>query len=266
MRLEPALRPTYASSVIDFGKTAADYALHRAGFPERFFDRLALQGIGRPGQAVVDVGTGTGTLARGLARRGVAVIGVDPSAAMLGQARELAAAEGLTIDFREGHAEALPLADGAVDVVTAGQCWHWFDRPRAAAEARRVLRHDGRVVLAHFDWIPQAGSVVEATEALVQAHNPAWRLAGGAGLYPAWLADLSGAGFFDLETASFDVAVTYSHEAWRGRIRASAGVAASLPPDAVARFDAAHAAMLAVRFPDPVEAPHRVWWVTGRRD
>ena len=171
----------------------------------------------------------------------------------------------MTIDFREGRAEALPLADGAVDVVAAGQCWHWFDRPRAAAEARRVLGPGGRVVIAHFDWIPQPGSVVEAAEALVQAHNPEWRFAGGTGLYPRWLADLTGAGFVDLETASFDVAVTYSHEAWRGRIRASAGVAASLPPDAVARFDAAHAAMLAARFPDPVEAPHRVWWLTGRR-
>jgi len=34
----------------------------------------------------------------------------------------------------------------------------------------------------------------------------------------------------------------------------------------VARFDAEHASLLAARFPDPVEAPHRVWWVTGRRD
>ena len=171
--------------MIDFGKTAADYARHRAGFPERFFERLALQGIGRHGQAVVDIGTGTGTLARGLARRGCAVTGVDPSAAMLAEARELAAAEGLTIDFREGRAEALPLADGAFDVVTAGQCWHWFDRPRAAAEARRVLGPGGRVVIAHFDWIPQPGSVVEAAEALVQAHNPEWRFAGGIGTLPA---------------------------------------------------------------------------------
>jgi len=252
--------------MIDFGRTASDDALHRAGFPERFFERLAVLGIGRLGQVVIDVGAGTGTVARGLARRGCTVIGVDPSGALLAQARALAVAEGLRVDFREGRAEALPVEDAAVDVVAAGQCWHWFDRTRAAAEARRVLRPGGRVVIAHFDWLPLPGSAVEATEALVLAYNPAWAFAGGTGLHPAWLADLSGAGFVDLETASFDVAVTYSHEAWRGRIRASAGVAASLPADDVARFDAEHASLLAARFPDPVEAPHRVWWVTGRRD
>ena len=59
--------------------------------------------------------------------------------------------------------------------------------------------------------------------------------------------------------------MTYSHEAWRGRIRASAGVGASLPPGKVARFDAEHAAMLAGRFPeDPFVAPHRCFAVVCR--
>ncbi|MEM8709038.1 MAG: methyltransferase domain-containing protein, partial [Actinomycetota bacterium] len=61
-----------------FGNAAADYATHRAGFPDELFDRLAPHGIGRSGQRVVDLGTGTGTVARQLARRGCSVIGVDP--------------------------------------------------------------------------------------------------------------------------------------------------------------------------------------------
>jgi predicted RNA methylase len=56
---------------VDFAKTAEDYRRHRAGFPGSFFDRLAAYGIGHVGQRVVDLGTGTGTLARGL--RGAAV-------------------------------------------------------------------------------------------------------------------------------------------------------------------------------------------------
>jgi len=83
-------------------------------------------------------------------------------------------------------------------------------------------------------------------------------LGGGHGLHPKCLADLAGAGFERLETFSFAQPVSYSHAAWRGRIRASAGVAASLDAAAVARFDAAHAAMLAQRFPDqPLAVPHR---------
>ncbi|HTW06785.1 MAG TPA: methyltransferase domain-containing protein [Acidimicrobiales bacterium] len=67
---------------IEFGKTAEDYARHRAGFPESLFDRLVTFGIGRSGQEVVDVGTGTGTVARNFALRGCRVVGIDPSPEM----------------------------------------------------------------------------------------------------------------------------------------------------------------------------------------
>jgi hypothetical protein len=60
--------------------------------------------------------------------------------------------------------------------------------------------------------------------------------------------------------------VPYTHESWRGRIRASAGIAASLPADAVARFDVAHAHMLSERFPqEPLLTPHRVFALIGRK-
>ncbi len=79
----------------DFGRTAADYARHRAGFPASLFERLCGLGIGLEGQDVVDLGTGTGTLGRGFARRGCRVIGIDPAAEMLEQAKALDAREGL---------------------------------------------------------------------------------------------------------------------------------------------------------------------------
>ncbi len=250
---------------IDFGKTAGDYATHRAGFPDAFFTRLRTFGVGISGQRVLDVGTGTGTLARGFAQRGCRAIGIDPSAAMLDAARGLDAAAGVAVDYRVGRAEDTGLEAGSVDVVTAGQCWHWFDRPRAAAEARRVLTSDGTLVIGHFDWIPLPGNVVEATEQLILRHNPAWTFFGGTGLYPLWLADVAGAGFHDLETFSFDVMAPYTHEGWRGRIRASAGVAASLPPDAVARFDDALATLLATSFPtSPMAVHHRVFGLVCR--
>ena len=76
---------------------------------------------------------------------------------------------------------------------------------------------------------------------------------------------MSRAGFVDLESFSFDVSLRYSHEDWLGRIRASTGVGASLPPDAVERFDAAHREMLARDFPEqPLQVPHRVFAVFGR--
>lgn len=66
----------------DFGLTSKDYARHRAGFPDSLFERLATFGVGIKGQSVVDLGTGTGSLARGFARRDCRVIGIDPAEEM----------------------------------------------------------------------------------------------------------------------------------------------------------------------------------------
>lgn len=251
---------------VDFGRTAKDYAAHRVGFPPALFDRLAGLGVGRSGQRVLDLGTGTGTLARGFARRGCIVTGLDPSEPLLDEARRLSAREAAPVVYVAGRAEDIELDDESVDVVTAGQCWHWFDRPQAALETWRVLVPGGSLVICHFDWLPVTGSVVAATEDLILRHNPTWAFGGGTGMYPSWTSDVAAAGFVGLETFSFDVAVPYSHEAWRGRIRASAGVAASLPRDAVAVFDTELAELLATRFPaEPLLTAHRVWALVARR-
>jgi 2-polyprenyl-3-methyl-5-hydroxy-6-metoxy-1,4-benzoquinol methylase len=110
-----------AMSTIDFGKTALDYRKHRAGFPDDYFARIAPYGIGVRGQRILDLGTGTGTVARGFARRGCRVTAIDPSTSLMEQAKLLDAETGVEIDYRIATAEATGLADEIFDVVTAGQ-------------------------------------------------------------------------------------------------------------------------------------------------
>ena len=252
-------------SNVDFGKTADDYATHRAGFPDSFYTWLERYGVQPAGKQLVDLGTGTGTLARGFAKRGAHVIGIDPSAQMLDQARDLAARESQTIEFNLASAEQTGLADQSVDIVCAGQCWHWFNRARAAAECRRILKPNGSIVIGHFDWIPSPGNVVAATEELIRKHNPQWNMHGGTGVHSKWFADLTAAGFADLLSHSHDEFTTYSHAAWRGRIRASAGIGASLSAEAIKRFDEEHAQMLAASFPgEPLQTHHRVFFLIAR--
>ncbi|MBI1276599.1 MAG: methyltransferase domain-containing protein [Anaerolineaceae bacterium] len=251
---------------VDFGLTANDYARHRAGFPESFFERGATFGVGLAGQKIVDLGTGTGTLARGFAGRGCTVIGIDAAANMLEQAKQMSAADGVTVEYRVATAEATGLPDVSADVVSAGQCWHWFDGNAAARECYRLLRRNGKVIIGHFDWIPLKGNVVEATESLIQAYNPAWKLGGGSGVYPLWPRHLAENGFVNLEIFTYDTFPVYSHEAWRGRIRASAGIGASLPPEKVAAFDTELAEILRTRFPDdPMPVHHRVFALIGQK-
>jgi len=250
----------------DFGRTADDYVAHRVGFPGSFFARLAMQGIGVAGQDVLDLGTGTGVAARALAGHGCRVVGLDIAAASIAAARALDREAGVDTDYVVARAESTGLATAAFDVVVAGQCWHWFERRKVADECRRLLRPDGRLVIAHYDWIALPGNVVEATEALIVSHNPAWTFSGGNGFYPRWLRGLARGGYTALETFSYDVDQPYSHESWRGRVRASAGIGASLTPEQVASFDAAHAALLAERFPDdPLPVLHRVFAVIAQR-
>ncbi len=251
---------------VDFGKTASDYSTHRAGFPEAFFDLLTAFGYIQSGHEAVDVGTGTGTVARGLASRGLHVIGVDPSAVLLNEAGKLDRQTGIRVQYLQGNAENLDMADHSLDVLTAGQCWHWFDRAKAASEAFRVLKPGGRLIIAHFDWLPLAGNVVDATEKLILKYNPAWASSGGAGIYPDWLADMAQAGFAELKTHSFDIAQPYSPDGWCGRVRASAGIKASLAAEEIAAFDTDLRALLKRDFPqDPLLIPHRVWLATGLR-
>jgi SAM-dependent methyltransferase len=246
-----------------FGKAAADYGTFRAGFPDSLFDRLRPHGAGAPGQSIVDLGTGTGTLARGFALRGCNVTGLDPDARMLAQAKDLDQRAGVRVTYVQATAEATGLEPDTADVVTAGQCWHWFDRPKAIAEVQRVLRPRGRLVIAHFDWLPFEGNLVDATETLIRKFNPEWHLHGGTGLYPQWISGLSAAGMQGIETFSYDMDVSYTAEGWRGRIRASAGVVA-LDAESARRFDTEHARLLADRFPAPVlQVPHRIFAIVA---
>ncbi len=246
----------------DFGQISEDYARHRAGFPDSLFERLATYGVGIKNQLVVDLGTGTGSLARGLASRGCNVIGIDPAEEMLSEARELDVKAGIQVEYRVGKAENTQLPDASFDVVTAGQCWHWFDRPKAAEEVKRMLKPDGTIVIAHFDWVPLVGNLVRATEELIEQRNSDWNMGGGLGMYPQWLRDLGESGFQNIETLTYDVDVPYTQDAWRGRIRASAGVGGSMPAGEVRKFDEALSELLDNCFPEAIlKVPHRVFVV-----
>ncbi len=154
---------------VDFGRTAEDYARHRAGFPEELFERLAAQGIGRAGQCVLDLGTGTGSLARGFARGGARVTALDISGDLLA----LAVEEGVEIETLRAPAEDSGLPDASFEAVTAGQCWHWFDRPGRRTRRTRVSA-TSRASISRYRW-PIATGTGAAVSGPAPGSAAAWR-------------------------------------------------------------------------------------------
>ena len=250
---------------VDFGETAGNYSSYRPGFPETFFERLMDFGVGTRDQRVLDLGTGTGALARAFAVRSCRVKGLDISEKMLREAERLDLEAGVNVAYSAGVAEDTGFGGGSFDTVTAGQCWHWFNRPRAAKEARRVLVPGGKLVVAHLDPIPLPGDVMEATGKLIERHNPRARVVSRQhGFYPDWLKDVALAGFKDIETFTFDSFIAHSHERWRGRMKASAAIGAALGTDRIQRFDAELARLLSREFPEePLQVRHRTFAIVA---
>lgn len=146
-QIKESMKATWMAG--DFGIVAKTIS----GSAETFLARLAAP----VGAKVLDVACGTGNLAIPLARQGAIVTGVDIAANLVLQARERAAAEGLSVAFDEGDAEALPYPDAAFDIVVSMFGAMFAPRPElVAAEFARVLKPGGRLAMAN--WNPASFS------------------------------------------------------------------------------------------------------------
>jgi SAM-dependent methyltransferase len=126
-----------------FAKEAQAYSRGRPDYPvavdQWLRDALGLDST----RTVLDLGAGTGKFTRRLLATGANVIAVEPVQQMLAQLIQ----EVPTVAARSGTAEAIPLADGAVDAVVCAQAFHWFATNAALAEIHRVLRPGGSLGL-----------------------------------------------------------------------------------------------------------------------
>ena len=142
----------------DYFSVQADrYVAFRPHYPDALFEALCRD---LPANALVwDCATGNGQAATMLGRRVVQVIGTDQSAAQLGNAIPHE-----HVRYVQAYAEAMPLQDHCVDLITVAQALHWFDFDRFYAEAARVLKPGGVIAAWTYSFLsvlPQLGGDLE---------------------------------------------------------------------------------------------------------
>jgi len=144
-----------------FGDDAEQYDRVRPRYPATLIDRL----MGERPHDVLDVGCGTGIVARLLTDRGCEVLGLEPDPRMA----EVARRHGVHVEA--GMFEEWDPAGLRFDLLTAGQAWHWVDPHQGAAKAVQVLRPGGRIGLFWNQAHPDA-SVRPALDAAYGRHAP----------------------------------------------------------------------------------------------
>lgn len=133
-----------------FSSRVEDYVRYRPSYPGGIL-RLLARECGLTGRSrIVDIGSGTGLLARLFLDFGCDVVGVEPNPEMR-HAGERLLADRPHFTSVNGRAEATTLREGSADFVTAAQAFHWFEPDRARVEFRRILRPHGWVVLVWND-------------------------------------------------------------------------------------------------------------------
>lgn len=153
----------------DSAATAADYERARPSYPAEALAHVVGHGAIGPGRQVLDLAAGTGKLTRLLLPTGADVVAVEPVPAMRDQFTS-----GLpSVEVLDGTAEAVPLDDASVDVVTVAQAFHWFDPVKALAEIRRVLRPGGHLFLVWNTRDRRVSWVKELGDLLVDGDDPA---------------------------------------------------------------------------------------------
>jgi ubiquinone/menaquinone biosynthesis C-methylase UbiE len=137
------------SNPFDVSHMAAGYAQARPPVHAHIIDRLRhWLGLAGPVDTAVDIGCGAGLSTLALRRDAKRLIGLDPSTAMVRQARAVAP----TACFTAAAAESLPFSDRTIDLMTAAGSLNWVDLARFFPEARRTLKQSG--TLAIYDFAP----------------------------------------------------------------------------------------------------------------
>jgi ubiquinone/menaquinone biosynthesis C-methylase UbiE len=225
-----------------FRSAAAFYERYRLAYPDRLIGRVAgLLGL-KPGDAVLDLGCGTGMLAVPFARLGMRVTAMDPEPDMLAAAKNAAEEAGVAVTLRQASSYDLTADMGPFKLVAIGRAFHWMDRAATLAKLDEIVSPDGGVALFHDAHPPVEENgwfkaMVRVADKFGRADAPHVRQRGGHRRYEPYL---FASAFTQLDGLSITIRQSLSAEEILGRAFSTSVCA----PDKLAERKQAFAAEL----------------------
>lgn len=227
-------------NAFDWGKASKDYAKYRDIYPDEFYKKIYDLGLCTSGQTVLDLGTGTGVLPRNMYHFGAKFVGADISENQIAEAKRLSLAARMNIEYVVASAETVDFPPSSFDVITACQCFIYFDKAIALPKIHDMLKDSGRFCVLWVAWLPNEDEIANGSEQLVLKYNPTWT---GAGYIrpemtvPKWSEPL----FLLEHAASYDIRIPFTRESWHGRMLACRGIgASSLSKEEITAFEEEH--------------------------
>jgi SAM-dependent methyltransferase len=204
-----------------FSNRVDNYVKYRPGYPAEILDLLRSKCGLTADSIVADIGSGTGILTELFLKNGNSVFGVEPNREMREAAERLLQACP-KFHSLDGTAEVTGLDNGSIDLITAGQAYHWFDPVATRKEFCRILKPGGWVVLVWNDRRTDSTAFLRDYEQLLQDYGTDYRQVDHKQIDRTALGKFYGAGQFSEQV--FENLQHFDFEGLKGRLLSSSYV------------------------------------------
>ncbi len=216
------------SSLTRFSNRVENYIKYRPDYPAEIIPFLEQEGMLNAQSVMADIGSGTGISAEMFLKEGNTVYGVEPNKDM----RE--AAERLLSRYKNfasisATAEETTLAHNSIDLIVAGQAFHWFDKQKCKTEFQRILKPAGTVILMWNDRRTASTQFLQAYEDCINMFSTDYKEVNHQNITEQTFADFYGTGNYKMK--SFDHFQEVDFEGLKGRLLSSSYIPTEEHPD-----------------------------------
>ncbi len=150
-----------------FSNRVANYVKYRPGYPVTLTELLRVAGVWNETMKIADVGSGTGISSVIFLEKGNEVFGIEPNKEMR-EAADVFLENQKQFHSLDATAEHTGLKDHSIDLIIAGQAFHWFDVEKTKIEFQRILKPGGNVVLIWNDRRTESTDFLKSYEDLLK--------------------------------------------------------------------------------------------------